>query len=304
PNAPEGSQVAFLQATGSFSQSVAGWPAGSYQVSFQAAQRGNYNQGGQDFQVLVDGAVVGTFRPGSAAYAAFTTAAFTVGAGSHTIAFAGLDSTGGDNTALLADVQLAAVTAPPPGDPRLEAPGGGAGALAYAPAGSPWAFAGNAGISGNGSGFTAGNPNAPEGSQVAFLQGAGSFRQAVANLAAGTYRVSFQAAQRGNFNQGGQDFQVLVDGAVVGTFRPGSAAYAAFTTAAFTVGAGSHPIAFAGLDSTGGDNTALLDDVQLAAVTAPALGDSGFEAPGVGAGAFAYAPAGSPWAFAGNAGIS
>jgi hypothetical protein len=50
---------------------------------------------------------------------------------------------------------------------------------------------------------------------------------------------------------------------VVGTFRPGSTAYAAFTTTAFTVGAGAHTISFVGLDSTGGDNTALVDNVQL-----------------------------------------
>src|SRR5262249_43381312 len=82
------------------------------------------------------------------------------------------------------------------------------GAFQYDPAGSAWAFSGPAGLAGNGSGFTSGNPNAPEGSQVAFLQGTGAFSQAL-NLAAGTYRLSFQAAQRGSFNQGGQDFQVL-----------------------------------------------------------------------------------------------
>ena len=99
----------------------------------------------------------------------------------------------------------------------------------------------------------------------AFLQGTGSFRQTVANLAAGTYRLTFQAAQRGNFNQGGQDFRVLVDGVVVGTFKPGTAGYAGFTTAGFTVGAGTHTIAFVGLDSAGGDNTAFIDDIRLVA---------------------------------------
>src|SRR5262249_55402762 len=137
------------------------------------------------------------------------------------------------------------------------------GAFQYDPAGTPWAFAGAAGISGNGSGFTAGNPNAPEGAQVAFLQGNGSFSPTVTGMAAGTYQLSFQAAQRGNANQGGQDFRVLLDGAVVGTFRPGSAAYAGFTTAAFTVGAGAHTVSFQGLDSVGGDNTAFVDDVKL-----------------------------------------
>jgi ELWxxDGT repeat protein len=306
PNAPEGAQVAFLQGNGSFSQTVTGMAAGTYQLSFQAAQRGNFQASRQDFRVLVDGVSVGTFTPGGTAYSAFTTAAFVVGSGAHTVTFQGLDTAGGDNTAFLDNVQLAA--APALGDAGFESPTVGAGtfgAFQVAPAGTPWAFAGSAGISGNGSGFTAGNPNAPEGSQVAFLQGVGSFSQTVTGMAAGTYRLTFQAAQRGNFNQGGQDFRVLVDGAVVGTFRPGSAAYAGLTTAAFAVGAGAHTISFVGLDSTGGDNTAFLDDVRLA--TASALGDAGFESPGVGAGtfgAFQVAPAGTPWAFAGGAGIS
>ena len=40
--------------------------------------------------------------------------------------------------------------------------------------GALWTFLGNSGISGNNSGFTSGTPNAPQGVQCAFLQGAGS----------------------------------------------------------------------------------------------------------------------------------
>ena len=46
----------------------------------------------------------------------------------------------------------------------------GAGQFQYRPAGSPWTFSGSAGISANNSGFTSGNPAAPDGAQVAFLQ--------------------------------------------------------------------------------------------------------------------------------------
>jgi len=81
------------------------------------------------------------------------------------------------------------------GDAGFESPALGAGTFQYGPVVTPWAFFGGAGISGNGSGFTAGNPNAPEGGQVAFLQQTGSFSQAV-NLAAGTYRLSSPAAHR------------------------------------------------------------------------------------------------------------
>ena len=44
-------------------QTVAGWAAGNYRITFAAAQRGNYQPSRQDFQVLVDGIVVGTFTP-------------------------------------------------------------------------------------------------------------------------------------------------------------------------------------------------------------------------------------------------
>ncbi len=70
------------------------------------------------------------------------------------------------------------------GDAGFEQPSVGAGKFQYDPAGSPWAFSGNAGISANNSGFTSGNPPAPQGTQVAFLQKTGSFpRQSASSLA-------------------------------------------------------------------------------------------------------------------------
>jgi hypothetical protein len=461
PNAPEGTQVGFLQGTGSFSQVVAGLAAGSYQLSFDAAQRGNWQASQQDFQVLVDGSVVGTFIPSGTNYGTYTTTALTVAAGSHTIAFQGLDTAGGDNTAFVDDVQLTQVTAAPTvttpataspdtvagsttalsvlgadpsyaesaltytwatttapagatapsfsanssnaakqttvtfdqagtytfqvtiADPAsctattsvtvtvaqtvtaitvapasitvadaatqsftattfdqfgqalvsqpallwsvdaggiggtvaatglytapatgtgtgtdtvrassgavsgtaavnvvaattglvdggFEAPVVGTGSFdsfQYAPTGAPWSYSGSAGVAGNGSGFTAGNPNAPEGTQVAFLQMTGSFTQVVAGLAAGSYELTFDAAQRGNWQASQQDFRVLVDGSVVGTFTPSGTTYATYTTAAFTVAAGAHTITFQGLDSAGGDNTAFVDAVQLTQVS-------------------------------------
>ncbi len=88
------------------SQAVANWPAGTYVIAFDAAQRGNYQFGGQDFQVLVDGTVVGTFTPTGTGYARYMTAPFTVAAGTHTIVFQGLDDAGGDNTAFLDQVRV------------------------------------------------------------------------------------------------------------------------------------------------------------------------------------------------------
>jgi cell surface hyaluronidase len=95
---------------------------------------------------------------------------------------------------------------------------------------------------------------------------------------------------------------VLVDGVVVGHFTPSDTAYQNYSTAAFTVAAGSHTIAFQGLDTAGGDNTAFIDDVATASI--PAIGDQGFEQVVVGAGHFQFDPTGSPWAFSGGTGIS
>jgi hypothetical protein len=260
PNAPEGTQVGFLQQTGSFNQTVAGLAAGTYQLSFQAAQRANLQASRQDFRVLVDGVAVGTFTPSGTGYSSLT-ATLTVAAGSHMITFQGLDSAGGDNTAFIDNVRLALAPAVRLSDAGFEAPAVGSG-FQYRPVGTPWTFTGGAGVAGNGSGFTVANPNAPEGTQVAFLQQTGSFSQTVAGLAAGTYQLSFQAAQRANLQASRQDFRVLVDGVAVGTFTPSGTGYSSLT-ATFTVAAGSHTITFQGLDSGGGDNTAFIDNVQL-----------------------------------------
>jgi subtilase family serine protease len=141
-------------------------------------------------------------------------------------------------------------------------PAGAYGSFVYNPTGTAWSFAGSAGVSANGSGFTSGNPSAPEGAQVGVLQGIGSVSQSVAGWAGGSYVITFDAAQRGN-NGSKQDFEVLVDGNVVSTFTPSGASYQAYSTTSFTVAAGPHTITFEGLDSAGGDNTALIDAVAI-----------------------------------------
>jgi serine/threonine-protein kinase len=132
-----------------------------------------------------------------------------------------------------------------------------------------WSFGGvpggGSGITANANTFTSGNPPAPEGSQVAFLQGKGSIAQVV-SIPAGTYTLSFQAAQRGTFNAGGQDFQVLVDGKVVGRFDPTGTTYSEYTTQRWTIPAGRHLVQFKGLSSRGGDNTVFIDAVRINAV--------------------------------------
>jgi hypothetical protein len=75
--------------------------------------------------------------------------------------------------------------------------GSGPTAYPYSPTGSPWTFTSpsipdsGAGVSGNGSGFTDDNPDAPEGSQVAFLQETGSFARWPTSRPAPTPSVSW-----------------------------------------------------------------------------------------------------------------
>ena len=87
----------------------------------------------------------------------------------------------------------------------------GTAAYKYRPTGTAWTYTGLAGVASNGSAFTAANPVAPQGTQVAFLQETGHFSQSI-NVAAGTYVVSFAAAQRGYSQSSSQTFEVLVDG--------------------------------------------------------------------------------------------
>jgi ELWxxDGT repeat protein len=88
--APQGTQVAFLQDTGSFTATLP-FAAGTFFFSFQAAQRIG-NDSSMSFQILVDGNVVSTITPGSTSFGAYASASFTLTGGIHTITFAGLDS--------------------------------------------------------------------------------------------------------------------------------------------------------------------------------------------------------------------
>lgn len=266
PAAPEGVQTGFLQGAGSSASESVSLSAGQYTVSFKAAQRGNYQVGAQVIQVLVDGLAVGQFQPSGTAYATYQTSAFAIAAaGSHTIMLKGI-GTGSDFTAFVDDVRVTASSAAPAlANAGFEAPA--VGTYQYVPAGGSWAFGGGAGISANGSGFTSGNPAAPQGTQVAFLQGASSISQTV-SLAAGQYVLSFSAAQRGNYQSGTQVIQIEVDGVAVARFQPPAISYTAYQTAAFAISAtGNHSITLRGV-GTGADFTAFVDAVAIAATSA------------------------------------
>ena len=88
-------------------------------------------------------------------------------------------------------------------------------------------------MAGNGSVYTSGNPSAPAGTQVGFIQMSGWISQTV-TLAAGTYTVSFDAAQRENFQSNSQTIEVIFDNTILGLFTPSGTSYVAFTTSKFT----------------------------------------------------------------------
>jgi serine/threonine protein kinase len=151
------------------------------------------------------------------------------------------------------------------GDPGFESPVVGSGrfeSFKYNPPGTAWKFSASSGVSGNGSGFTSGNPTAPEGAQVAVLQKTGTITQSVRFATGGSYVVSFRAAQRAH-QASQQTFQVLIDSQPVGSITPKGISHALYATSTFTVTAGEHTLSFVGLNPKGGDNTAFIDQVQI-----------------------------------------
>ena len=297
PSAPVGTQVAFIQGTGNITQSLP-FLAGTYDIIFSAAQRANVQASAQTFQVKVDGSVVGTFNnlPGKS-YTTLTTSSFSVSGGSHTITFQGTNLNAGDNTVFLGQVSINALPTSL-ADSGFESPALPRGTLQTDPtSGSPWTFVFNgSGLASNGSALTAGNPNAPQGSQVAYLQGASWISQSV-TFPAGIFTISFFAAQRANVQASSQTFQVLVDGLVVGTFNTlVGTSYTALSTSPFEVSAGSHTIEFQATDLHQGDNTVFIDQVAVAPAS--------LQTPTLAYGTFQYNPTGSSWAFSGSAGLA
>ena len=255
--------MAVLQGSSQAAQAVAGWPAGKYQVSFQAAQR-SYPAGGarQTIAVLCDGVQVGSIAPSGTSYQPCSSAPFTVAAGDHTIALAGTN-TSGDHAAFIDAVTIAAAPAAILTDPGFEVPSVGYGQFARAPAGGAWTFGGTAGLAGNGSGYTAANPAAPQGQQVAYMQGAAAISQTIAAAQAGSYQISFGAAQR-NYPQAGsnQVVSVLLDGQPIAAIKPIGITYQTYYAPLLALAEGDHALTFE-TPAAASDNTAFLDAVKL-----------------------------------------
>ncbi len=132
----------------------------------------------------------------------------------------------------------------------------------------PWTFTDGdpdkhiyAGIAGNDSIYTKGNGPAQQGLQVGFIQGNSKISQVV-TFAAGTYQLSFLAAQAKD-NTDPQSLDLLIDGIKVGmvAITPTSTRYERYTTATFTVTSGQHTIMLRGTDKD--RNTVLIDAIAF-----------------------------------------
>ncbi len=141
-------------------------------------------------------------------YTLFNSSPLTLPGGIYSLSFQGVDPDNADSTAFLDAVKLNNALVP---NGSFEAPNAGAAnyyyAFQYDPIDANWTFSPWSGISANGTGFTNGNPNAPDGEQVGLIQFNGTISQMLF-VGGGQYTLSFLAAQRGNFNAHSQTIRV------------------------------------------------------------------------------------------------
>jgi chitodextrinase len=258
-SAPDGTQAAFIQGTGAIAQTF-NLNAGSYTVSFQAAQRSCcISPYAQPVKISVDGVQIGSLvSPQSTSFAVFSISFMVSTSGPHTIELAGTDPS--DKTTFIDAVTLEAVPSFLNGSFEIPALGS---SYQYGPSVPEigWTFSGDSGIEGNGS--TWGAALAPDSTQAAFIQGTGTIAQTL-NLNPGSYTLSFQAAQRSCcISPYAQPIKVSVDGVQIGSLvSPQSTSFAVFSIP-FTVSTtGPHTIEFAG--TVPSDNTTFIDAVMLA----------------------------------------
>ena len=181
--------------------------------------------------------------PPGTAYQSYTTAAFTVAAGSHTVTFQGLDTAGGDNTAFIDKSSSGRVD-------RALVPVGDCGLRAgrrWAPASTGTTRRARPGPSPAAPGSRATAAASPPATRrprraprsPSSRRPARSARPSPAGPPAPT-RSPSRPPSAATSQASRQDFHVLVDGVVVGTFTPAGTSYQTYTTAAFSVTAGSH----------------------------------------------------------------
>ena len=274
--------------------------AGTYNLILKS---GASTTTGQVVVSVGDQNVIGTYNVGSSM--TVNLGALTLHAGLNTLAITTLSGFKAISLSLVPPVITPAASLGDGGFESVQLPAGPSG-YKYQPTGTAWTYSGSSGVSGNSSNFTGGNPNAPEGQQVAFIQNQGAISQTAMVTTGGNFQINLFVAHRANYNTL-QTLNVTVDGVSVGKFTPTSSTYQALSTAKFNLAAGPHTITFQGLNSSG-DATDFVDGVSIvpAVTTAPTFADSGFESVQLPAGhsAFTYQPTGTAWTYNGASGVA
>lgn len=161
-------------------------------------------------------------------------------------------------------------------DPNFSFENPSVGTYQYNPSGGAWTFtaqsgANGSGIAANASAFTSANPNSPDGVQVAYVQGIATISQVISNFVPGTSNlVTFSAAQRAVYVNGGQTWSLKINNVTVASFAPAAAAtnYVSYS-ATFKASSTNQTVSFAGTDLHGGDNTIFLDKIRIQTVIPP-----------------------------------
>ncbi len=156
----------------------------------------------------------------------------------------------------------------------FESPALASGTYSYSPANASWNFSAHVGNSGagtsaNSSGFTSGNPGAPWGQQVGFIQSTGSISQVITSSAPGEWTVMLSSAQRASQPGGGQQtINITIDGGTIGSFTPTTeGSYGVYSATSSYLAAGPHTLALLGTSAA--DNTAFVDNVAVTVIDSP-----------------------------------
>ena len=277
-NGANNTQVAFIQATGSLSQTVTDLVAGQvYELSFDYNERST-NGGGTTITATIAGE---TFTDtsnnpvgGNNLYRR-ATLLFTAGSAAELLTLSSA-SNGGDQTSLFDNVEVNPVRLANgdfEADTYTVAPGytsGNGGVI------TGWSHSGSVGI--NPGGSSPFRDNGDNQSQVAFIQGPGSISQTVGNLVVGQiYELTFDYNERSTNGGGttitatiaGQTFTDPSNNPVGGTnpYRQASLRFTATsTTEVLTISSASN----------GGDQASLIDNVDVRLSTS--LTNGNFEA--------------------------
>jgi large repetitive protein len=237
-------------------------------VTFTATVNGSAPTGSVAFTAdgtTLSGCGVVALPTGSANAKTATCSTASLVGGTHSIVatYAGDATNSGSTSATLS--QMVNSGSPPAAlvNPSFEIPALGGG-YQYNPSASGigWTFSSASGIQGNGSAFRA--AAAPDGSQTGFVQRTGTISQTL-SLTAGSYTLSFQAAQRSCCDVPYvQPIMVSVDGTQIGGLvSPASASFSSFSIPFSVSSTGAHTITFTGTDPN--DKTTFVDGVTLTA---------------------------------------